>query len=315
MPSTRSEIALPERLRGGLYGLLVGDALGVSYEFRRPEELPPPPEITMVPPDEWIRSYQQVKPGTWSDDGAQALCLMASLLEKPEWDLRDFASRLLAWYERGYMAVDRFVFDIGIQTGQALDNLQMGKSPVMSGLKGERNNGNGSLMRSLPLALVHAGPPESLVIRAHEQSCVTHRHYRSQACCALYCLWAFNELHRRPDPWNSAVETLRAIYGEGNFYRIELEERILPARNDPPRGTGYVVDCLWSARHACGEKDYASIVRRAVSLGMDTDTTACVAGGIAGLRHGFRSIPEDWVEGLRGKEDVDPLAKALVEGR
>lgn len=301
-----------DRILGGLYGLLVGDAVGVSYEFRTPEELPAPEKINMIPHKGWIRSYQQVPPGTWSDDGAQALCLLASLVENhPEWNLQDFALRLLAWYERGYMAVDHFVFDIGIQTGQALDNLQRGKSPVMSGLRSERNNGNGSLMRCLPLVLCHSGDPLELVLRAHEQSCITHRHYRSQVCCALYCLWALGERDATPLPWESAVQTLREIYGEDNAYRLELDNVILPAMQKPPNGGGYVVDCLCSALAACRETDYPSIVRAAVSFGNDTDTTACVAGGIAGLRFGRGGIPADWIDRLRGRPEVDHLAKQL----
>ena len=311
MHSSRVVIKPIDRILGGLYGLLVGDAVGVSYEFRTAQELPPKEQIQMIPHKGWIRSYQQVPPGTWSDDGAQALCLLASLLDRPDWELRDFALRLLAWYERGYMAVDHFVFDVGIQTGQALDNLQRGKSPVMSGLRSERNNGNGSLMRCLPLVLTHKGSDMDLVLRAHEQSCVTHRHFRSQACCALYCLWAHRELQQTKNPWSEAVDALRLLYGEDNAYRIELEKKILPAMDVSPNGGGYVVDCLNSARAACEEKDYASVVRTAISYGNDTDTTACVAGGIAGLRYGRQSIPGDWLDNLRSQEEVEPLAEEL----
>ena len=68
-----------ERLTGGLYGALIGDALGVPYEFHAAEELPPYAEIEMTPPAGFQRAHAGVKPGTWSDDGAQALCLLDSL--------------------------------------------------------------------------------------------------------------------------------------------------------------------------------------------------------------------------------------------
>jgi len=90
---------------GGLVGLLVGDAVGVPYEFNAPEDLPDRHHIDMVPPAGFARSHAGVPPGTWSDDGAQALCLLASLLECGKFSLPDFADRLLRWYDGGYMAV------------------------------------------------------------------------------------------------------------------------------------------------------------------------------------------------------------------
>jgi ADP-ribosylglycohydrolase len=62
-----------ERIAGGLMGLLVGDALGMRYEFHAPQDLPPPEEIEMTPPPDFRRAHVGVPPGTWSDDGAQAL--------------------------------------------------------------------------------------------------------------------------------------------------------------------------------------------------------------------------------------------------
>lgn len=302
MEADARDLSLWERIEGGLFGMLVGDAVGVSYEFRRPEELPPWEALNMIPPPDFVRSYGLVPPGTWSDDGAQAMCLLASLLESGEWNAHDFADRLRAWADRGYMAVDGLVFDMGIQTGAAIRRIKRGCDPLTTGLNGERNNGNGSLMRVLPLALWHRGSDENLIRTAHEQSCVTHGHPRSKACCALYCLWARQELQGCPDAWKQAVRILRGHYTEYPQLSYELEEHIRPDERPSGHGSGYVVDCLNSARLACQEGDYRDIVRRAVSLGNDTDTTACVAGGIAGVRHGVEAIPPEWLQQLRGKD-------------
>src|SRR5262245_65410840 len=115
-----------QRLEGGLVGLLIGDALGVPYEFHGPERLPPVEQIEMVPPPGFARAHRGTPPGTWSDDGAQALCLLASLLECGRLDPEDLGRRLLRWYNHGYLAVDGRVFDVGIQTGRALRALQRG---------------------------------------------------------------------------------------------------------------------------------------------------------------------------------------------
>src|SRR5437763_10292615 len=101
-----------ERIEGGLVGLLVGDALGVPYEFSSPEELPPAEAIEFEPPAGFCRAHVGTPSGTWSDDSAQALCLLASLLTCGRFDADDFARRLLCWSEEGYMAVDDRVFVI-----------------------------------------------------------------------------------------------------------------------------------------------------------------------------------------------------------
>jgi ADP-ribosyl-[dinitrogen reductase] hydrolase len=161
----------------------------------------------------------------------------------------------------------------------------------------------------LPAALLFTGSDEDLVSLAHEQSLVTHRHPRSLVCCALYCLWARFEIIGHADAWDAAVARLRGIYQTETTFLRELEEVILPAAGLPPGGTGYVVDSLHSARHACRQGDYASIVRAAVALGNDTDTTACLAGGIAGIRHGKDGIPARWREAMRGTELFMSLLK------
>lgn len=299
-----------EQVEGGLLGLLVGDAAGVPYEFHAPRDLPAREQIDMIPPAGFARTYSHVPVGTWSDDGAQALCLLDSLVERGKWDVDDFASRLLRWFREGYWAVDSRVFDIGIQTGQALDRLADGIPGTRSGLSGERNNGNGSLMRTLPAVLVHRGPDVDLVRLVEEQSAVTHAHSRSQVCCALYALWARREMERVPDPWEDAVETLRGLYPKGGIPRFELETHIL-GHSESPGGSGYVVDCLLSARAACEQPTFADTIREAIAFGNDTDTTACVAGGIAGIRHGRTGIPAVWLETLRGHEQLAPLIGKL----
>ncbi|HLT38469.1 MAG TPA: ADP-ribosylglycohydrolase family protein, partial [Enhygromyxa sp.] len=83
-----------QRIEGGLLGLLIGDALGVPYEFHGPEQIPAREHIELEPPVGFRRAHPGVPPGTWSDDGAQALCLLASLLDRGRLELADFGERL-----------------------------------------------------------------------------------------------------------------------------------------------------------------------------------------------------------------------------
>ena len=307
--------SLPERIAGGFWGLLVGDALGVPYEFHRPEQIPAPEEIDYVPPAGFVRSHRGVAPGTWSDDGAQALCLLSSLLERGTLDLDDLGERLVAWYEQGRWAVDGRVFDCGVQTSKAIRAMMGGASARRAGETHEGANGNGSLMRVLPLALWHRDSDEDLVRCAHEQSLVTHGHPRSQVCCALYCLWARRILEGALDPWADAVTTLRDVYGEEVSWLGELEFHVRPDEEPSGQGSGYVVDCLRSARWAVTRGPFEQVVRAAIRLGRDTDTTACVAGGIAGLRDGVGAIPTRWSQQLRGQELATPLLESLLAWR
>jgi ADP-ribosyl-[dinitrogen reductase] hydrolase len=300
------------RIRGGIFGLLIGDALGVPYEFNSPESIPSINEIEFTPPLGFHRSHSSVPPGTWSDDGAHALLLLASLLKHNQLDLDDLAQRLVQWFESGYMAVDNHVFDVGIQTRKAIGALQRGTAPHSAGPADVNANGNGSLMRVLPLALWHQGTDAELVQDAHTQSQITHGHPRAQICCALYCLWARRTLAAEPDPWASAVATLRSLYNENSQESIELEQHICPDEHPQIKGTGYVVDCLHSARWALKAGDYEQVVKAAISLGNDTDTTACVAGGIAGIRDGIEAIPVRWRSELRGIELIEPLLSKLL---
>ena len=304
-----------DRIRGGLIGLLVGDALGVPYEFKPPALIPAPAEIEFEPPEGYPRTYPDIATGTYSDDGAQALCLLASLLDRGRLDPDDLGHRLLNWYENGYLAVGGNVFDVGIQTSEALRALRGGTPALEAGPVQERANGNGSLMRVLPLALWHKGTDEELAADACTQSQVTHGHIRSQLCCALYCLWARRTLEGNDldSGWASATATLRDLLADDPDGLNEFNLSLRPDAPPEATGRGYVVDSLHSARWATAAGSFEQVVKAAVALGHDTDTTAAVAGGIAGLREGLAAIPSRWRDQLLGREHFEPLLEQLVE--
>lgn len=302
------------KIRGGLWGLLVGDALGVPYEFRSSDDLPDLENIEMVPPAGYLTTYPSVKPGTWSDDGAQALCLLDSLLAEESLCLSDFANRLLAWKDSGLWAINRYVFDIGIQTRDALEAVRSGLSPTRSGSLVPNGKGNGSLMRVLPLALWHRGTDHELIKDAHTQSIVTHGHITNQVCCALYCLWARGLLKGddADTAYANAVATLRKHYDPSSKYRFELDHTVRPDESPETDGSGYVVATLHAARLALRESSYEAVVKRAIRFGIDTDTNAAVAGGLAGILYGMAGIPERWLNVMKGKELVQQVLEPLV---
>ena len=199
------------KLKGGIFGLLVGDALGVPYEFHEPEDIPPLENIEMTPPEGFMRAHSMVKPATWSDDGAQALCLLDSLVEKGGFDLEDFSRKILAWYDKGLWAVGGRVFDVGIQTGMSLDAFRGGVKPEKAGLIRPDGKGN-----------------------AHRQCLITHGNITNQVCCALYVLMA-RELLKGNDTesaLDSSAAEIRRIYADKPEYSDEFEFRIRPEEPD-----------------------------------------------------------------------------------
>lgn len=304
---------LQNKIRGGLYGLLLGDAAGVPYEFNLPELLPAYHQIDMLPPQGFRKTYPEIAVGTWSDDGAQALCLLASLLYCGRYDESDFVNRLCNWWQYGYMAVDDQVFDVGVQTAQALRRYIEGTEISRMANRDEYSNGNGALMRTLPLALWHKGSDEQLIEDAYAQSHVTHAHIRSKICSALYCLWARYLLAGTAvnDAWHQAIRTLGSVYRHRHEELRELEDNIAPIPAQVT-GSGYVVDCLHSARFALQQHNFVDVVKTAIALGRDTDTTACVAGGLAGIVYGDEGLPKNWLDVLKGKQMVEPLLRDLI---
>jgi hypothetical protein len=212
------QLTTSDRLAGSVWGHLVGDAMGVPYEFRSPAE------VGVVRWGE-VGTHGQ-PPGTWSDDGGLMLALLDSLLTVG-FDLEDQGRRALAWHDSGaYMAGP--AFDVGMTTSRALARLRAGTPAGRAGGAAESDNGNGSLMRILPVAIAGQDLPLSAVLeRAALASTLTHRHPRAQVTCAVYCCLAsgllrgegdletlldrsFNETERVADPdWRRELKLLR----------------------------------------------------------------------------------------------------------
>ena len=302
---------LEERLAGAIWGHLVGDALGVPYEFGPPMD---PREVRFG-----ARGTHGQPPGTWSDDGALMLALLDSLLQVG-FDTTDQAQRALAWFRDGRYTPDGDgKFDFGGATSQAMANIQRGAPAEEAGPTHERAGGNGSLMRILPLALVGRDwSDEELVERAHRASRVTHGHPRPQVACALYVLVARGLLEGRLGRtlvMGEALLTLRGLY-ESDRFTPEHRAALADLETWPERqGRGSAWDAFWSAWDAFAEADsYEEAIKRAVAYGNDTDTTAAIAGGLAGIHWGIGGIPADWLVGMRGRDIAEPLVERLVSG-
>ena len=285
-----------------LYGALLGDAVGVPYEFKDPMSLPERKFIDISPPalDMMGRKFHRtygLPDGTWSDDGALLLCLLESFMngtEGTDW-VRGFAGRAINWRRNGYMAIDGNVFDIGNQTACALSEIEDGADPTTR-VDEDWASGNGALMRGLAPALVATSEDEAIRLGGMH-SIVTHATEDSISACKVYALLAYKLLN-------------------GSEFETALQESLVHAslalrahEHNEINGRGWVVDSFWSAIWAVRQgKNYRSVIQHAISLGNDTDTTACIAGGLAGILYG---VPEDWKGKLRGQDILIPFVDAL----
>jgi ADP-ribosylglycohydrolase len=301
-------LQMPDRLAGAVWGHLVGDAVGVPYEFRAAGDIG---EVRFG-----AKGTHHQPPGTWSDDGALMLALLDSLLTAG-FDADDQGSRAIDWHRHGAYTPDGTVFDIGNATRAALDVIGRGTPAESAGPTHERASGNGSLMRILPIALVMRDIPEAeLVDLAHRASRVTHGTARAQVACALYVLIARRLLQGnfgREAALVDARAVLRSIYGAAPLDTDRLAALDHLEGYAERGGRGRVWDSFWSAWDAfAGADSYRQTIERAIAYGEDTDTTAAIAGGLAGLRWGMAGIPSDWLAGMRGREIVQPLIDRLL---
>lgn len=304
-----------ERVLGGLWGAVIGDALGVPVEFVGRATLKRNPVTDMRE----YGSHHQPK-GTWSDDSSLLLCTVESLIHG--FDLDDLAQRFIRWRYQGHWTPWGSVFDIGMATSRAISKLASGIPAEEAGADDENSNGNGSLMRILPIGIYYAEAATAQLLEgAHRTSCLTHRHPRSQVACGLYCLIAAGLLEGKTPAEACRLAAERALqhYKQAPYsnelphFQDLLSDRIAHLPEQRIRATGYVVDTLIAGLWCLlNSSSYRETVLTAVNLGEDTDTVGIVVGGLAGLYFGLGDIPVEWLKQVARHEDIARLFEQFV---
>lgn len=305
-------------IRGAVFGHVIGDALGVPVEFVPRQRLFSHPVREML--DGGGRGYPA---GTWSDDSSMTLCALESLTACNGYDGEDMMGRFARWAREGYMTPTGRAFGIGRTTFSALCRFRRGEPAAAWGGAGEKDNGNGSLMRILPVVLFNffskaAGSDEEKLEAVYRASRLTHAHPRSLAACGIYAFIA-SELLREPEK----ASVLSGLKKSAEFYRDHEEhpafarlfsEGFAALPVDAVKSGGYVVDTLEAAVWCLmNTGTYRDCVLKAVNLGGDTDTVAAVAGGLAGILYGETALPETWLAQLAECGMIDGLCKKAAE--
>lgn len=314
--------------RAALLGLAVGDALGVPVEFIARH-------VRRRDPVMGLRAYgtHGQPAGTWSDDSSLTFCLAETLarpggLAGPP-DLADFGRRAINWLELAYWTATSETFDVGNATRTAIQRLKQGVPPSQAGPCSAFDNGNGALMRILPLVFHQTWQAEKLDIPAawaltEAVASVTHGHPRSTLGCFLYLLTArglaaglgpvaaYEQMQKVANYWLHK-HAKGPVFYEWPKYGAVLDGTLPDLAEEEIKSSGYVVHTLEAALWCLLTHDtYAATVLAAVNLGEDTDTTGAVAGGLASLAYGEAGMPAEWLAGLARRTDIEDLAGRLA---
>lgn len=311
-------------IRAGIYGLCVADALGVPAESRTREDLSRNPITEMVE-----GGLHQQPVGYWSDDSSMTLCLVDSIGKVGYYHTHDIMARFDDWARNGAYTPGGKKFDIGNTCSHAISRYRKGCTPALCGSNKINENGNGSLMRILPMAYVLYGKYGKNITKhkkamedIHKISGLTHRHPLAQSACGIYLAIAVRILAG----YELKTAIREGVYAALNWYGshhrftdcLEFWKRISNTdhfRWEPEKtiySGGYVVETLetvlWCLLRT---ESYKECVLKCVNMGYDTDSTAAIAGGLAGMYYGYDSIPAEWIEQLAAREIIDDCIAGL----
>lgn len=303
-----------EKILGGVYGLAIGDALGVPVEFCKREILDQAPVKDM----EAGGTHKQDK-GTWSDDTSMVLATMDAM-SAGGLSYGMIMDNFKKWFTQARYTATGLVFDIGGTTSAAIHSYMRGELIDRCGLDDERSNGNGSLMRILPM-IYYVAPKYGMEVnpvvveQVGKVSSLTHAHEDSKRCCVYYVYIGMYVMEYGGNGIQRAIR--KAIEAVDLYYHVRKEDSLLECVNLTREGiesTGYVwhslisaIWCLWNS------SSYEEAVLRAVNLGGDTDTIGAITGGLAGLYYGYGAIPKEWIKDLKNKELINSICNRFYE--
>ena len=304
---------------GAIIGHAVGDAMGFPTEFSKREELLKNPVIEM------IDSPDVGQPaGSWSDDTAMEIATIDSFIQKKCFDYKAIMDKWVKWISKSEYTPTGVTFDIGRTCLKAIKKYCNGTAPLQCGSTSINENGNGSLMRILPVALyAYLKNLDDISIRklTNEVSSLTHAHEVSRLGCYIYvqfiiCLlkgYTKEEAYKHIQYLDYSAYDMHSL----KLYKRILDEQIEVQRLDQIKSTGYIVDTLESAMWIfMNAEHYKEAIIASTNIGGDTDTIGAIVGSMAGIYYGFDSIPSNWLEKLQRKdyliELVDRFEKSVA---
>ena len=290
------------KIKDGLYGFIVGDAMGVPTEFCIREKLFNNPVTEMIG-----YGSHPVPAGSFSDDTSMTLALIDSIINNKCIDYEDVMNNFVDWVNFGKYTPEDKVFDIGKTCLKAISNYRRGTSALKCGLVGVNYNGNGSLMRILPLVYYifynNIKSDDEILELVNNISSLTHGHNISKMGCYIYVRYALYLLDGfdKFDVYGKIKELDYSMYGEEaiSVYNRIIKDDISKYNINDISSSGYVVDTLESVIWILlNTYNYKQAIIGSINLGNDTDTIAAICGSLAGIIYGYNDIPKKWINGL-----------------
>lgn len=310
----------------GIMGLVVGDAFGSPAQFLDREEFADDPITEM----EYCECFN-TPPGSWTDDSSMTIATLDSLIKEKGYNLDEIAKNFVRWLELGDFTPFGRAYDVGNSCYKGITNYERSKDAKTSGGNEEYDNGNGSLMRIMPMCLYAyelqkriCTSDNEVIQMIHEVSGITHRHLRAQMACGLYFYMvksildnkAFDKGLSMQQCLQQGIDAGLKYYGQDirNLTEIAYYGRLFDLeelKNMSPeliRSSGYVIETIETVCYNLTNNDtYEGTLISTVNMGGDADTTGAIAGGLAGLYYGYESIPDRWITKLQRREYIEEL--------
>ena len=311
----------------GIMGVVVGDALGLPVQFLDREEIDANPVTGMIGYGTF-----NLPEGSWSDDSSLTLATLESVIANSKVDYQDIMENFADWLLDGKFTPFGQSFDQGNTCVKAITNYIRNNDTDACGLTGEWANGNGALMRIIPMCLyayenVERGiwTENDALEQIHKVSALTHNHLRSKIACGIYYFLVKAILN---EEGNLKERMQLGINHALNFYREDISSTVQlmyyarifnldefqTLKREEIKSSGYVVDSLeaavWSLLITNTFRDAALC---AVNLGKDTDTVGAITCGLAGLYYGYQEIPDEWLEKIQCRDEIENMCSEIVK--
>ena len=298
------------RARGALVGLAVGDALGTTNEFQ--------PAGSFEPITDMVGGgVFDLEPGQWTDDTSMALCLADSLLAQGRYDSFDVMERYDRWRKDGYRSSTGTCFDIGNQVMRSLWDFEVNQRVPRTAQR-TTSAGNGAIMRLAPVVIAGFEHREirEIVATAGLSARETHYSVEAEAATEVFAALLVGALlgwapeHIINVGWASTGPAFDEV--AARVISTDPAERAAWEKDT----SGYIVNGLRLAVH--GLLDFGSFdeaVLAIANMGGDADTNAAIYGQLGGAYFGVEAIPASWRSTLYQGEEIDELARALVDLR
>lgn len=277
-------MAILNKIKGCLYGSVVGDVLGAPYEFLEPQKVL----------DTYLDGGLLDLPlGAFTDDTSLSLCIAEDLLKNDLVINRNtLIQSFVDWYYKGYLSCTNNCFDIGNQTRQSLEYWVSEGSFIP---ENKDSSGNGSLMRVAPLFVIKDIDDFYISLRA--STIITHNNrrifYISEWFCKIVHQVIYNDLSK-----DKVIEEFNLVFETHKC-------------NSP---SGFILDSVYVALYSfINTTNFKDSIIKACEFGYDTDTNACITGIISGAYYGYDSIPEDWLTGIYNKQIIDNIYNPLLD--